>query len=299
MDAIEALVSEFCDDRLSEGLSPHTVRMYRSTLRYFTRYLSEKTSVTTVKQVTKRTVRGFLAYLRDNGASQNTLNVRHAGLSVFWSWLVKENEATEHVVKGVTRPRAEINETPLITAEQMSALLKLEARTPFLTARNRAVLMMLWDTGVRVGELTGIRNADIDLDAMTVRVDGKTGERTVPFGQSTRSALRKYLRARSHYPGKDSPALFLGHKGALTTNAVRIMVEDYGKRLGICGLHPHSFRHTWAHNMLAAGATVLDVQVLGGWNSPKQVLERYGIAGKRERAIAAHRRLSPGDRLGK
>ncbi|MFE6304099.1 tyrosine-type recombinase/integrase [Nocardiopsis sp. NPDC057823] len=297
---MEDLVKEFIDARRTdtEPIAENTAKTYRVTLDKFMGYLSEQTDVTEWERVGKRHVRGFLAALRDAGIAQNTLHMRHASLGAFFTWLVAEGEIKESPVKGVARPKETIEPTPLVSEDTMHALLKLEARTRFLTIRNRAILYLLWDGGVRIGELLSITTNSVDMDAMTVKVNGKTGPRTVPFGTATSVALRRYLRARAKYPrSANRPELFLGHRGELKGNAVREMLKAYGSQVGSPGLHPHQFRHTWVHSMLDNGATLKDLMILGGWSSPQQIIERYGLAGQVERAFNAHRRLSPGDRL--
>ncbi|GAA1084609.1 tyrosine-type recombinase/integrase [Nocardiopsis metallicus] len=294
MPTLSSLVSEFLEARTVDGLSTHTIKHYRISLRHFTTYAGGDT---TPEDVTRKTVRGFLAHRREAGDAASSLASRHAALSTFWTWLVEEEEATVNVVKKVARPKDKIKPVPLVTEETMHALLKVEARSTFLTFRNRALLYVLWDTGVRVGELVSLNLEDINWDSQILTVRGKTGERVVPFGKATGVALRRFLRRREQHPGHEDTRLFIGARGALGEAAVFRMLRSYGKVVGVPGLHPHAFRHTWVHNLLEAGATILDVQMLGGWSSPEQVLKRYGLFGKQARAIRAHRRLSPGDRL--
>lgn len=292
--ALTGLVSEFLEDRAADGLSHHTVASYRQTLRHFLTWLPEDT---TAPDVTRRTVKRFLARRRELGEATATLGGRHASLSAFWTWLVAEEEADVNVVKKVTRPK-EVKPVPLLSPAHLTALLRVQGRTAFLTARNRAILWVLVDCGLRVGELVSINTAtDVDWDLRMITVRGKTGERTVPFGKTCAASLRRYLRHRVKHGKSDDPGLFIGDRGRITTGTVLVTVRKYGQLAGVGKVYPHMFRHTWVDALLREGATVLDVQYLGGWSSPQQVMTRYGIAGKRDRAILAHRKFSPGDRL--
>ncbi|WP_155998982.1 tyrosine-type recombinase/integrase [Streptomonospora sp. PA3] len=294
MPTLKSLVTEFLEDRAAEGLSKHSVSSYSQALTHFTAYMGPDTDPS---EVTRRDIKGFLADRRAKGEAVTTLANRHASLSVFWSWLIEEEEVSDNVVKKVTRPREKVKPVPLVSAEDMSALLKIEARTPFLTVRNRCILHLLYDTGIRVGELCNLKLDDIDFDTQMLTVRGKTGERTIPFGKTCSVALRRYIRRRQYHPGSGSDRVFIGSKGSTQEGTVLHMIREYGKRAGIGKIYPHMFRHSYVDSMLSAGATVLDVQYLCGHASPQQIMNRYGIAGKRDRAILAHRRLSPGDRL--
>jgi integrase len=101
---------------------------------------------------------------------------------------------------------------------------------------------------------------------------------------------------RGRHSRAGDPALFLGTKGRLGGSGVLIMMRRRGRQAGIEKLHPHLFRHTWAHEMLADGAAEGDVAALGGWKS-RGMLDRYGSIARQERAIEAHRRHSPASRL--
>lgn len=294
---LSKLVSDYLAELAAEGRSRHTVATYRQTLRH---YLAWSGADTDPADVTRRDIKGFLAHRRDDaGDSPASLSARHSALSVFWEWLVTEEEVSENVVKKVTRPKVAVKPVPLITPEQMRSLLELEGATPFLTFRNRAILLVMWDTGVRVGELCSLTLDNVDLDRMTLTVNGKTGVRTVPFGKATGVALRRYMRRREYHPGKWRPFLWVGNRGGLSESMVQKMFSDYGKRVGLAKFHPHMTRHSFVHNMLEAGATITDVVCIGGWENATQVITRYGLAGRQERAFAAHRKLSPGDRLAK
>lgn len=303
MSTLVELSEEFCDAGRSDGLSHHTVASYRQTLTHFTRWAPGDLQAV---DVTHKTIRSFLADRRKQGEADTTVAGRHASLSAFWSYLVTEarhlpeghpDKVTDNVVKRIPRPVAKIPVTPVLSVEDMRSLLSLEGRTPFLTLRNRAIIVVLWDTGVRVGELCNLTENDIDFNMQMMKVDGKTGPREIPFGTATKTMLKRYLKVRGYHPGSKHEALFIGSRGDLSEGMVTRMVKDYGKRAGLGNVFAHMFRHSWVNALLEEGATILDVAYLGGWSTPEQVLKRYGIVGKKQRAIKAHRRHSPGDRL--
>ncbi|MBB4934579.1 site-specific recombinase XerD [Lipingzhangella halophila] len=291
---LESLAREFLDDLELSGRSPHTVRAYRQSLNHLVRFVGGDTDP---GEVDRRTIRRFLAYRRQIGDAPGTLATRYIAMGRFWSWLADEQEVPTNIVKEVKRPREEIKPVALLSEDQLKALLRVEGKTPFLTIRNKTIIMVLIDTGIRVGELCSLRVTDVDFDVRLLTVRGKTGERTVPFGKACAAALRRFMRHRGRHPRAGSHWLFIGATNGITASTVRKMFQSYGEQVGIPGLHPHRFRHSFVHNLLTAGATIVDVQRLGGWSDPSQLWYRYGLAGAGERAIASHRKFSPGDRL--
>ena len=153
------------------------------------------------------------------------------------------------------------------------------------------------DTGARLSEVTGTMLADLDLETRTVEVLGKgRRRRTVPFGLKTAEALRAYLEIRRLHPSRREPTLWVGPRGALTPSGVAQLLRRRCARAEIPALHPHQLRHTAAHHWLAVGGSEGDAMRLFGWRS-RDMLSGYGAALADERALAAFRKLTPGDRI--
>ena len=132
-------------------------------------------------------------------------------------------------------------------------------------------------------------------DAIVVMGKGRR-PRSVPFGNRAALALDRYLRVRARHKDAREPSLWLGLKGGLTPSGIAQLVGRRGRQAGIYGLHPHLFRHTFAHRWLAAGGQEGDLQRIAGW-ADRQMITRYGSSAAAERAREAHRRLALGDRL--
>jgi site-specific recombinase XerD len=120
--------------------------------------------------------------------------------------------------------------------------------------------------------------------------------RACPFGDKTGQAIERYLRERNKHALAKRPELWLGARGVLTGNGITQMLRRRAPQAGIDHLHPHMFRHTFAHRWLAEGGQEQDLMRLAGWRS-REMLTRYGASAANERAREAHRRLALGDRV--
>ena len=189
-------------------------------------------------------------------------------------------------------PQVPEQPVPVFTDDELAAFLKATDGRHFTSRRDHAIFRLFIDTGMRLGELAGLRVDDLHLgddryssSVNTAWVVGKGNRgRHCPFGAKTSQALDRYLRVRARHAKADRPELWLGerNKGPMTDNGVSQLIRRRGRELGIDGAHAHRFRHTYASQWLSAGGTEGDLMRLAGWRS-RQKLSRYGASAADQR----------------
>lgn len=255
--------------------SPHTVRAYRKDLELFLAHVGQS-GEKNLGQLELRHFRAWLGTLDSAGLSRSTIARRAASVRSFMDWAVREELVPANPALRLRAPKRHSSLPTVLSHQQAKTLFddldgQVERGEPHLLQR-RAMLELLYGTGVRVGELVGLDVDDVDPERRTLVVLGKgSKERTVPYGTPAAHALDDWLRrGRPQWlTQKSGPALFLGRRGGrIDQRAVRTQVKEVLEDLGDTAARgPHALRHSAATHLLDGGADLRAVQELLGHSS--------------------------------
>jgi integrase/recombinase XerC len=254
--------------RLETGGSPHTVRGYLADVRSLLSYAHQH-GVIAVSAVDISVLRGWLARRRDDGAARATLARQVSAARTFTAWAHRAGLSPVDPGARLSGPAVPHNPPSVLRADQAEALVTAAQSDASPTGlRDRAVLELLYATGIRVSELCGLDLESVDDSRNVVRVFGKGAkERMVPFGIPAARAVADYLKnGRPSLARADSgDALLLGVRGGrLHPSSVRRLLRRWLTAAGVPSLTPHGLRHSAATHLLDGGADLRSVQELLG-----------------------------------
>ncbi|HET9713052.1 MAG TPA: tyrosine recombinase XerC [Pyrinomonadaceae bacterium] len=273
---MEKLIEQFLEHlRYERNVSAHTLRNYASDLEQFTHFLApdRKTKLPDVTEIDHLTIREWMASLHSDQKKKSSIARKLAALRTFFQFLVREGVLELNPAKLVSTPKLEKKLPNHLSIEEAIRFIESPDVETDLGKRDRAMLELMYATGVRVAELTTLNVPDVDFQNQLIRVTGKRRkQRIVPFGDPAGEAIRNYLGVREKFlfnapvSKRDEAALFLNYQGTrITTRSVGRMVEKY---IRICaGMHnisPHALRHSFATHLLDSGADLRDIQELLG-----------------------------------
>jgi integrase/recombinase XerC len=296
--------------RYERNASPDTIREYRRDTQQFAGFLTppgEKTLP--LDEVDHRIIREYVSSLLDQGLQRSSIARRLASLRTFFKFCVREKITRQNPARLVSAPKLPKRLPRVLTEEEMGGFLDSMAsdgiasrgkrrpgRKPasrehskLMLRRDRALMELLYASGLRVSELVGLDLGSVDRKGQMLRVLGKgRKERVVPYGSKAQTALEAYWPVRDQILAKPTvkpaaQAVFLNHSGGrLTDRSVHMLVKKYARITNVnWDLHPHSLRHAFATHLLADGADLRAIQELLGHVS-LSTTQRYTQASIRQ-----------------
>ena len=295
--------------RSVRNASAHTLRNYASDLQQFQAYLTPPdTPPARITDIDHRVIREYLGHLHDQQLQKSSMARKLAALRSFLKFCAREGMVRDNAARLVATPKLPKRVPSILSAEEMNEFLdglatvqkpaakRRPARTSEtsrdtapLLQRDRAILELLYASGLRVSELTGLNLDDVDRKERMLRVIGKGNkERIIPYGSKAEEALERYWPVRGKLlagakGGRDLRAVFLNHNGKrMGPRSVARVVKKYVRLMNVnWDLHPHSLRHAFATHLLADGADLRAIQELLG-HSSLSTTQRYTHASIRQ-----------------
>jgi integrase/recombinase XerC len=281
--------------RHEKSASAHTVAAYARDLGQAAAYLKDRE--VRWDKAGSVVLRGFLAGLHEKKLKKSTIGRKLAALRSFYDYHVRTKRIAANPAKALATPRQDRRVPSFLSEDEAARLLDLPRSEKPLDVRDRAILELLYATGIRVSELVGIEAADIHLGERLVRVRGKgKKERIVPFGGKARDALEAYVRARAGLAARGraaGTALFVNYRGErLTTRSVQRLVRRAIRRTAVARkISPHSLRHSFASHLLGRGADLRVIQELLG-HASLATTEKYTHVDLRQ-LLAVYKKSHP------
>ncbi len=257
--------------RVERGASPHTLKGYREDLHALAEYLADSDGRCPAPgSITIGELRGFLSALHEAGYAKSSISRRLASVRSFIRFGQREGWAKSNPAKALRNPRKSRKLPHFLSTDEVGKLLAAPKGESPAAVRDRAILETLYSAGLRVSELVGLTDGDLDFAAGIVRIRGKgKRERLAPIGSYAARALKRWLEARKLSPreksGREAPVFTNKFGTRLTTRSVARMLEKYLKETCLDQrTSPHTLRHSFATHLLDRGADIRSVQELLG-----------------------------------
>ena len=297
---LDKLILHFAQSNKVEGKSPRTIGWYSEMLGDFVRFLELKGYRGALSGFEIQTIREFVVHEQERGMSPYTVQGKVRALKAFSSWLFRESYISDNLLSNFKLPRVPINLIEPLTSTEIDQLLNYQSPLTTIGCRDIAILILMLDTGIRLSELCGLRFEDAHVEEGYLKVMGKgSKERVVPVGAIAQKMLWRYIIHFRPEPITEADNyLFLTLDGKhLKNDAVKLLINRWGKRAGVPRLHAHLCRHTFATNYLIhnCGDVFRLQQILG--HTSLEMVRRY-VHYASTQALINGRTISPVDHMG-
>jgi integrase/recombinase XerC len=247
--------------------SEHTVKAYRTDIEQFIRYNNSSPEVDLVAGLSRQNLRGWIVFLLNSGQSASSVHRKISSIRRLCVFLIREGLMTSNPTLQLNLPKKVKKAAPFVAEDQMSKLLdEFEFASTFEGSRDRFIIDLLYQTGIRLSELIGIRLKDLDLEANLLKVTGKRNkERIIPFNSTLKDSLVIYLNYRNDLP-QTSEYLIVTKEGEIAyPKLIYRIIHGYLTAVSsISKRSPHVLRHTFATHLLNRGADLGAIKELLG-----------------------------------
>lgn len=248
---------------IEKGLSKNTVNSYENDIKAFSKWTT-KTLGLHIKNLNKIDINSYIAFLFKEGLKSSSVNRKISTLKAFYLFLIKKKIIKISPTEDVVMPKLQKYLPVSMSEIEVEKLLDSPNISIPIEKRDKAMIEMLYATGMRISELTGLKITDIDTNRLVVKVLGKgSKERLIPYGEKAADSLNSYIKDR---PKSNSKETFLSNRGTAITRGAfwqRIKVYIVRENLKI-SISPHTLRHAFATHLLNRGADLRSVQILLG-----------------------------------
>lgn len=289
------ITEKYLDELINDGKDEKTIISYQTTLNQFIKWFEETNGYTDAEKVTPMDIKDFKQYMTTIlERKPATVNKALVTLKGFFDWTAENGFTSFNPARKVKLvEKQKMAPKWLERSEQNKLLREMEKeKNDFKRARNLAIAQIMMQAGLRVEEVANLELRDIEINCRSGNVIVRHGKRDkyreVPLNKDIREALKEYLKIRENHKYKDSQFLFISERSLqMTVRAIQHLIEGYGESAKI-ELSSHTLRHTFCHNLIAAGEGIEKVAMLAGHSSLEST-RIYTVPGKNELQIAVEK----------
>ena len=246
-------------------LSEHTRKAYQRDLSFFQEYC-EQHNIERWKNIDGRRLRGFVAQRHRQGIGGRSLQRNLSAIRAFYRYLLSSGLVSQNPAQGIVTPKTPKKLPRTLDVDQTTQLVEIKDNDS-LAIRDRAILELMYSSGLRLSELTGLDLDSVDLTDATVKVLGKgKKERKVPVGKQAIQALKQWLKHRTQFVANEESALFVSQRGKrISQRTIQLRLKKWALEQGLANhVHPHMLRHSFATHILESSSDLRAVQELLG-----------------------------------